>query len=351
MNRKLLAVLVLALLVRIFTFAGYVGQPDEITNVEIVQEILDGSWPKYQDRIVQMVFPTRIGYLGVNSALVGLLGVSDVSYTLYSLLSSLGTILVVFLLGRKWLGEKGALWAALLFAFFPLDIIFSSKISGDPSLTFFCALSVLLFFHAQDRPSRGQRAMIMFLSGCVVGFAYLHKVTAAYICIFFAVIGLVDMIRKRRLMGRYVGLALGFCLIFLVEMGFQYRVNQDPLYRWNVYIEQSESPELRAGLHAEERLNGWKDDLKRLCWTFPVRSLFSLRLGFFYWFIFPAVVYGLLFRRKDLWAPLLWWVLLALLMNLSTWGGGRLPFYSRQLYPLSVPGVILVAAAFLRIQE
>jgi len=350
MNRKLLYILALALLVRLLTFAGYVGQPDEITNVEIVQEILGGTWPRYADRIVEMVFPTRIGYLGVQAALVGLLGVSDVSYTLYSLLCSLGTVWVTFLLGRRWLGERGGFWAALLFAFFPLDIIFSTKISGDPPLTFLCALSVLLFFRAQDRPSPGGRALTGFLAGCVVGFAYLHKVTAGYTCLFFAVVGLADMIRNRRVMRRHVALALGFVLLFLLEMGFQFHVNQDPLYRWKVFAKQSESPELRAGLHAEERMNGWRDDLTRLCWTFPVRSLFSLRLGFYYWFVFPAVLYGLLFRRKDLWAPLLWWILLALLLNLSTWGGGRLPFYARQVYPITVPGVILVAAALLRIE-
>jgi len=351
MNRKLLAVLALALLVRVFTFAGYVGQPDEITNVEMVQEILSGSWPRYEDRIVEMVFPTRIGYLGVNAALVGLLGPSDLSYTLYSLLASLGTLVVVFFLGRRWLGERGAVWAALLFAFFPLDVIFASKVSGDPALTFLCALSVLLFFRAQDLPSRGRRARGMFLAGCVAGLAYLHKVTAGYVCVFFAVIGVAHMLRARRVCWRYGALALGFALLFTVEMGFQLAVNQDPLYRWHVFMRQSESPELRASLHAEERLDGWRDDVKRLCWTFPVRSLFSLRLGLYHWFIFPAVAYALLFRRKDLWAPLLWWFLVAALLNLSTWGGGRLPFYARQLYPVVVPGVILLAAAFAALEQ
>lgn len=351
MNRKLLAVLALALLVRLAAFSGYVGQPDEITNVEIVEEILEGSWPRYEDRILEMIFPTRIGYVGVQAALVGLLGVSDGSFTLYSLLSSLGTVWVAFLLGRLWLGERGGLWASLLMAFFPLDIIFATKISGDPSLSFHCALSVLFFFRAREARSRRTAALNGFLAGCVVGFAYLHKVTAGYTAVFFAVVGLADMIRNRRVMVRYLALGLGFALLFLVEMGFQSRVNQDPLYRWKVLGKQSESQELRAGLHAEERLNGWKDDVKRVCWTFPVRSLFSLRLGFHFWFVFPAVVYGLLFRRKDLWGPLLWWGLLALLLNLSTLGGVRLPFYARQVYPIIVPGVILVAALFLRIEN
>ncbi len=352
MNRKLLGILALALLVRVFTFAGYVAQPDEIVYVEMVQEVLGGTWPRYEgeDLLQEMVFPTRIGYIAVNTALVALLGVSDLSFTLYPLLSSLGTVVVVFLLGRRWLGARGGLWAAFFYALFPLDIIYSTKVFGDPALAFLCALAVLLFFQAQDRPTRGARALTFFAAGCVVGFAYLHKVTAGYTAIFFALIGLVDMVRNRRVMGRYVALALGFGLLFCVEMGFQLRVNQDPLYRWNVFIKQAESLQLRAALHAEERVYGWKDDLKRLCWTFPLRSLFSLRLGFAYWFIFPAVAACLLQRRRDLWAPLLWWVLLALLINLSTWGGGRLPFYVRQLCPLTVPGVILVAAAFLRME-
>ncbi len=350
MNGKLLMILALALLVRVFTFCGYVGQPDEITNVGIVQEVLNGTWPKYEDSIVEMVFPTRIGYVAVTSGLVGLFGVSDFSFTLYSLISSLLTLVIVFLLGRRWLGEKGGYWAALLAAFFPMDIIFSTKIASDPPLTLLCSLSVLLFFSADDGVPRGRRALLSLLAGCVIGFAYLHKVTAGYICIFFALIGIVDMIRRRRIMARYAALALGFVLLFLVEMGFQHTVNQDAFYRWKVYNKQAASTELRTGLHVDGREHGWQDDVKRLFWTFPMRSLVSLRLGFYYWFIFPAVGYCLLYRRKDLWAPLLWWFLVAVLLNLSTIGGARLPFYARQLYSIIVPGCILLAAAFLRLQ-
>ena len=348
---RLAVILLVALGVRLFTFCGHAGQPDEITIVEMVREVVDGTWPVYEDRIVEKVFPTRIGYVAVTSALVGLLGVSDVSYTLYSLAASLGTIVLVFLLGRRWIGEQGGLWAALLYAFLPLDIIYATKISSDPPLVFFSTLSVTLFFSADDGLTRRRRSLVAFLAGCVVGFAYLHKVTAGYFCVFFALVGVVDMVRRRRLMLRYVMLALGFFTVFAGEMAFQGHVNHAPLYRWHVYAEQARSHELIEGLHAEERLNGWKDDVKRLCWTFPLRSLVSLRQGFTYWFIFPAVGYCLLFRRRELWAPLLWWLFLALILNLSTVDGKRLPFYARQLYVITVPGTILLSAALMRLRR
>jgi len=339
----LLVLLLVALCARLLVFRGYSAIHDEIVVVQSINEILKGSWPVFEGMILEMVFPTRIAFLGITAGLVKLFGFSDFSVTLYPLCFSVLTVLLVYLLAKRFLEEEGALLAAFLYAFFPLDIIFATKLYSESVLNFFCTLSFLLFLTAEDDLPERKRFLLSFLAGLVVGFAYLHKVTAGYFCVMFALIGVVNMFRKRRILWRYAFLALGFLTVFCFEMGFHTLVNDDPLYRWNVYLTQANSEELRS-TYGEDR-TGIMSDFKRLFWTFPIHTLISIRLGFFYWFIFPALIYCLVRKPRTLWPLLLWWCLVAAFFNLSTVKGGRILFYVRQTFPISVPGVILLSAA------
>lgn len=341
MKRTLLLILAVAVFSRLLCYAGFTGAPDAFKNAEIVNQIVTGPWPTQKDAPVAVVFPVRIGFLGVTAAFVKLLGYSEISLILYPFLASLLTVVLVYFLGRMWIGEKGALVGAFLYAVFPLDLVFSTQIYSDPPLTFLCVLSAFLFFLSYGKPEGRQRSLLFLLSGLVIGFAYLHKVTAGYYCLMFAMFGFLEMARKKRILWDYGLLLLGFLSVFCVEMAFQYHVNQDPLYRWHVYIMQADNVEGREAFG--EAAGGIVGTIKRLFWAFPINCLLSLKLGFFYWFIFPAFVYCLLRRRKELWVPLLWWTLIAVLLNLSSFKGYRLPFYGRLTFLMSVPGVILLA--------
>jgi len=347
MNKKLLWILALALFIRLLTFSGYQESPDEMANVDIVKQIVRGHWPTYHDEqyITEMILPVRIGFVGSVAGIVKIFGFSDFSITLYPLCASLLAVLVVFFLGRLWISETGGLWGAFLLAVFPLDIIFSTKLYSESILTFWCALGVLLFFLAEQEASgtpRRRHAWFAFLSGLVIGFAYLHKVTAGYFLILFALIALARMMGERRIAGRYFYWLLGFGLVFAFEMGFHTVLHDDPLYRWHVYARQGASLKMIAALRgqADRSLGG---ALERLFWNYPLSSLVSFRFGAFYWFVFPAFFYCLLRRRKKLWPLLLWWGLMVPLSVLSTYFGG-LPFIARQTTPFTVPGLLLLAA-------
>jgi 4-amino-4-deoxy-L-arabinose transferase-like glycosyltransferase len=351
MNRKLLWILLLALLIRLFTFCGYQGTPDEMINVDIIRQIIHGTWPTYDDdqHIVEMIMPVRIGFVGVSAALVKLFGFSDFSVAIYPLCASLLTVLVVYFLGRRWVGEAAGLWAALLFAVFPLDIIFATKLYSESVLTFYFALSVLLFFIAEREGSGRRSALAGFFAGLVIGFAYLHKETAGFFCVLFALIGSVNMIRERKILWRYVFLLLGFAVVFGFEMGFQAWLHHDPLYRYHVLLRQGANQKMILGLRGEldRSLPG---ALKRLFWTFPLSSLVSFRLGAFYWFIFPSFLYCLVRRPKALWPPLLWFGFLVPFTVLNVYFGG-LPYIARQSIVFTVPGLILLAAVLAESRE
>jgi len=191
---------------------------------------------------------------------------------------------------------------------------------------------------------------VNFISGFAIAFAYLHKLTAGAVCVMFALIGIVNMIRNRRIMLRYVFLAAGFFLVFFVEMGFHYVVHDDMMYRPHVYYSQVDNPDLVSMLRIEPR-EGILSDIKRLFWTIPLNCLVSFRLGFYYWFIFPAIIYCLIRKRNELWAPLLWWFMLVILLSLVGGKGYRLPFYTRQTLLYTVPGIILLAGGLMSLRD
>jgi hypothetical protein len=286
----------------------------------------------------------------VSAGLVKCLGFSERSLTLYPLLASLLTVLLVFRLGIYWLDRRGAFYAALLFAVFPLDIIFSTRIYEDAPLNFFCTLSVLLFVASRGAGSRRRRFVFNFLAGLAIGGAYLHKVSAVYFCLLFALVGLVEMVRSRRLLWRYAFLGFGFLAVFVLDLWFNQTVNGDPFFHLHYYTTQAEILTAQKGNFLEPT-GGPSGALRRLFWSFPVGSLISLYLGFFYWFIFPAFFYCLLRRGRELGFVLFWWALLAVLVNLSALQGARLPFYARGTYLMSVPGVILVAQLLLDMKQ
>lgn len=348
MNIKLCIIVVVAVLIRIFTFSGYSASPDEIQYVKDIQHVLRGTWPTNQGTPFETEFSLRIGYIAPAAGLVRLLGVSELSLVLYPLCCSILLIIVIYYLARLWVNEEEALWAAFLSAVFPMDVMFSTMVLVDLPLNFFCTLSVLLFFIAERKTSRGTGSFLSLLSGVVIGIAYLNKVTAGYVCVMFALIGIAHMIRDRSSVVRYSFLVLGFSVVLCCEMVFHYYVHHDPLYRLHFYVMHAQGhPELWTVYKGEEMtLVG---ALKRLFWVFPLHSLFSFRFGFFYWFIFPSIVYCVVRRHRDLWAPLFWWFLVAILANLTSME--RLRFYARQTSVFSVPGFILCGAFLAQIHE
>jgi YYY domain-containing protein len=92
-----------------------------------------------------------------------------------STLFDLGTILLVFLIGRRLYGVVAGLVASLLVSMTVLDIQLAHFYASDTLLTFFVVLTILAALRAHERPSPG-RAVAM---GVAAGLAISCKVSAA----------------------------------------------------------------------------------------------------------------------------------------------------------------------------
>jgi 4-amino-4-deoxy-L-arabinose transferase-like glycosyltransferase len=123
-------------------------EPDEARYAQIPKEMLeDGSWvvptlhnEPYLDKPPLMYWLVGCSYK--------LFGVSEASARLVPALCVHGTILMVYLLGRRSLGERAAFWAAMLLTIAPGFLGIARLLVLDGLLTFCVTSSVLCGFEA-----------------------------------------------------------------------------------------------------------------------------------------------------------------------------------------------------------
>jgi len=123
-------------------------EPDEARYAQIPKEMLeDGSWvvptlhnEPYLDKPPLMYWLVALSYK--------LFGVSEASARLIPAMCVHGTILMVYLLGRRSLGERAALWAAMLLTIAPGFLGIARLLVLDGLLTFCVTTSVLCGFEA-----------------------------------------------------------------------------------------------------------------------------------------------------------------------------------------------------------
>ena len=90
---------------------------------------------------------------------------------------SLMTIVTVFLLGKIIFSETIGVIAAFLYSIHPISVFTSQKIWADDMLTFFIALSVLVYLISFEK----SKYLLALIAGILCGFAVLTKQTAIFL--------------------------------------------------------------------------------------------------------------------------------------------------------------------------
>jgi 4-amino-4-deoxy-L-arabinose transferase-like glycosyltransferase len=123
-------------------------EPDEGRYAQIAREMFErGEWvlptlqgQPYLDKPPLLYWLTRLSYSAF--------GVTEAAARLPSALAVHGAILIVYLIGRRSLGERSALWGALLLTVAPGFMGMGRLLLLDGLLTFFVALSLFSAFEA-----------------------------------------------------------------------------------------------------------------------------------------------------------------------------------------------------------
>ena len=317
-------IVLLAILLRLIFFSG-MGISDSLAYSKTANNINLGKYnesPPY--------FQLRLGLNYIIALSYKIFGINDFSSVLFVLLTSIGNIVLIYHFGKLLFSKKIGLMAAFLLSFFPLDVVYATKLLSDMPAAFFMALGVYLFLYSEIKSKN-----LYLFSGIFIGIGYLIRESVLLIALFFVLYALYN----KRIKKEYLLVMLGFLVVFAIETLIFFNLTEDPLFR--VYGSQAHMAQVRNYLNYFGRL-----DFPTGLFHYPWLILTNNLLHTFYIAIFIAIAYCLVYRRKETSEMLIWFI--PLLLYLS-FGSASILEYSpfkaadRYLSIITIPGILLLA--------
>lgn len=333
MNKKtifwLAVILVFAIILRVIFFGG-VGGSDDVLYTSYAYHLSQGDFP----------FPathhgTRLGILYPTSFLYSLFGVNEFSSNIFVFAFSIAGIMLAFYFGKEFFNEKVGLIAAFLLSFFPLDVVFATKLFPDLPSAFFMSLGVFFFLLAEKNENSFKSNVHYSFSGLSIGIAYLIRESALLILLFFLVYSL--FYRKFKL--NYFLIFAGFMVAFLAEAYIFFINTGDFLYRLNSL--NSYYPTVVE----YDRFFG-RGSFPFSLLNFPYIMFTSIEFGIFYPFILTAAFYCIRSKNRRAYPFIIWFSALILYLSFGSVSIVKyLPFaaISRYLMVITFPSIILLA--------
>jgi len=103
---------------------------------------------------------------------------------LFPALLSLGTLTMVYLIGRKTVGPLAAVCAAALYTLFPADIYYGTMLMPDTIVPFYLSTAVYTFLEAETADTKHNRWLYL-LSGFMVFLAFNCRENSYYFALFY----------------------------------------------------------------------------------------------------------------------------------------------------------------------
>ena len=330
-NTKLLLFLIVifGLVLRIIFFSG-MGISDDLAYSKAAHDINEG---KGIDPDSTLTLSTRLGLVYATALSYRLFGINDFSSVIFVLITSIGSIILIFYFGKLLFNKNTGLMAAFLLSFFPLDIAYSTKLGSDLPSAFFMALGVYIFLYSETK-SKLKHGLGYFLSGIFIGIGYLIRESALLIALFF----IICIIYKRRIKKEYFLVPLGVLTIFAIESLIFLNLTGDPFFR--MHASQAYLKEAVIAHNYFGRL-----DLPTGLFHYPYMILTS-DISIFYIFIFIAALYFLAYRKKEAYILLFWFIPLLLYLSFGSESLTQyIPFRAvdRYLSVITIPGILLLA--------
>jgi hypothetical protein len=210
----LAGVLLAASALRLAFFTGFFGS-DEVTYTSLAYLISEGIWkPSTYIGSVRLGVNLPVGFL------LWLFGHHEFVANLWSLATSLGEIVLVFLLARRFWGTQAALLSAVLLASTPLHAHYAGRLMADSPLAFFITLSFFAFFRGQESGSWRWH----LVAGLAAGFVWWIKSSVAPI---YVLVFAVYLIRERRLERKWFVMGAGFVAMLALNSAIFWVMQDD----------------------------------------------------------------------------------------------------------------------------
>lgn len=214
----LAVVLIIALAIRLIFFTGFFGS-DEVTYLGMAHSITQNVWQSKENYIGTLRY-------GVNIPMaisMWSLGPTQIAAGLWSLVTSVGEVGLVFVAARQFWGSRAAIFSALCLAFTPLHVHFAGRLMADSPLAFFVTAAFFLVWRAGSRPS----VKDFITAGFAVGALYWIKDAVFYISIL--VLG-VCVLAGRFWHKRWLVSIVAAIAVVIANHVFMWFVYDDPFY-------------------------------------------------------------------------------------------------------------------------
>ena len=329
-NTKLLLFLIVlfGLVLRLAFFSG-IGTSDDLAYTRYAIDVGEEIDPEST-----LTLSTRLGIIYTTALSYKLFGINDFSSVLFVLLTSVGSIILVFYFGKLLFNGKVGLMAAFLLSFFPLDVVYSTKLLTDIPSAFFMALGVYLFLYAEKK-HKLKYGLSYFLSGISIGIGYFIRESALLIALFF----IIYILYKRKIKKEYFLVPLGILVIFVIEVFILLQVTGDPLFRTHTSQEY-----LIEAMVIHDYFG--RSDFPMSLFYYPYIILTSKLTSFFYVFIFIAIIYSIIYKKKETYNMLFWFLPLLLYLSFGSASFTQyIPFVAKTRYLsiITIPGMLLLA--------
>jgi 4-amino-4-deoxy-L-arabinose transferase-like glycosyltransferase len=308
----LVSILLLALVLRLIFFVGLVsGDPQDdgvyYGNAFAIYHNGPTYLEQFRDRrpgelanpIAQFHLRPLVTY-PIAASFV-LFSAGEIAASLWSLLCSLGVVLVVYRLGRALHDEMTGRLAAFLCAWYPLEIINATRILSDVQVGLFFGLALLLVFEA----ARRQSSWLYVLAGVSAAAAYLANARG------LIALGIVTACAALQAVQRKVSwrapalVVAGFTAIFAVEAAIYFAHTGDPLLNYRIHSEAARFKYLHEPVETirlpgvqVRYTNGEPLELTRT--AFVMRDLPTAQFGLFFYLFAAGVAFSLWRRRNRL---------------------------------------------------
>ena len=220
----LLAILALAVFLRQLFFGGPIGS-DDVVYLGRTIDVGEGIWgPAYYNGGL------RYGYNLPSGAFWALFGPSLQTANLFTLLSSLLEICLVYFFALKVWGVRAAWIAALIMAFLPMHVTLASAIHADPAAALFISLSVVIFYFAEQSKSRG----LYFLCGLSIGYVFWVKELIIVYVLMFGLYALINW----RWSNLWFFVGFGGVVMLLGHFAIMWATAGDPFHGFRIYFMQ-----------------------------------------------------------------------------------------------------------------
>jgi 4-amino-4-deoxy-L-arabinose transferase-like glycosyltransferase len=325
----LAALVVLALLVRLTFFTGFVASDDSAYLGAASQMLTRLDWSG------QDLASSRIGFVAAVAAGLGVFGTRELGIVAIPLLASLATHVIVYRLATLYYGRSAALLAVGLLAVYPLNVVLSTVLVPETLLSCLMA-GALLAYELADRAGRGRGLAGALSAGVLLGLAYLVKEPAALVLVAFALVWAATAVTRRHLRLAWIALPVGFALVFALAALVEYQISGELFRRAQVIAQtQARAAEVEHALHP---------------WYLYPRSMFisAYSVGPLFYLLAGGLIWACVRRLRLPVLPVAW---LLVVLGYLTFGSASLTSYvplpkqPRYLEAITVPAILLAAPA------